>query len=249
VAFREVGVFEVREVLRLWVRGHGYRGVERLAGVDRKTVRRYVSAAEELGLSRAAGEAQLTDVFMAGVVERVRPHRSDGRGPAWRALEAHREQIGVWVEGEDLTVVKVGELLHRRGVVVPARTLQRFAAECCGPRRGRRATVRVADGEPAGELQVDFGRMGLVFDPAAGRNRVCWALIFTACVSRHCYVQLSYTQTTAAVIEGFEAAWAFFGGYAGVVPSEQAPRWRGWWSPPRSADALVAVSGPVCCFG
>jgi len=43
VAFREVGVFEVREVLRLWLRGQGYRGVERLAGVvDRKTVRRYV---------------------------------------------------------------------------------------------------------------------------------------------------------------------------------------------------------------
>ena len=132
---------------------------------------------------------------------------------------------------------------------MPARTLQRFAAECCGPRRGRRATVRVADGEPGGELQVDFGRMGLVFDPAAGRNRVCWALIFTACVSRHCYVQLSFTQTTAAVIEGFEAAWAFFGGYAGVGPAEKSPRWRGWWSPPRSPDALVAVSGPVCFVG
>ena len=115
MAFREVGVFEVREVLRLWVRGHGYRGVERLAGVDRKTVRRYVGAAEELGLSRAGGEAQLADVFMAGVVERVRPHRSDGRGAPWRALEGHREQIRVWLEDEDLTVVKVGELLGRRG--------------------------------------------------------------------------------------------------------------------------------------
>ena len=224
MAFREVGVFEVREVLRLWVRGQGYRGVERLAGVDRKTVRRYVSAAEELGLSRAAGEAQLTDAFMAGVVERVRPHRSDGRGAGWRALEAHREQIRVWLEDEDLTVVKVGELLGRRGVLVPARTLQRFAAECCGPRRGRRATVRVADGEPGGELQVDFGRMGLVFDPAAGRNRVCWALIFTACVSRYCYMQLSFTQTTAAVIEGFEAAWAFFGGvFRVVIPDNLTP--------------------------
>ena len=49
MAFREVRVFEVREVLRLWLRGEGLRGVERLAGVDRKTDRRYVTAAQAQG--------------------------------------------------------------------------------------------------------------------------------------------------------------------------------------------------------
>ena len=43
MAFREVRVSEVREVLRLWLRGEGFRVVERLSGVDRKTVRRYVT--------------------------------------------------------------------------------------------------------------------------------------------------------------------------------------------------------------
>jgi hypothetical protein len=32
MAFREVRVFEVREVLRLWLRGEGVRATERLAG-------------------------------------------------------------------------------------------------------------------------------------------------------------------------------------------------------------------------
>jgi hypothetical protein len=77
----------------------------------------------------------------------------------------------------------------------------------------------VADGEPGDELQVDFGRMGLVFDPAAGRNRVAHALIFTACFSRHCFVWLTFAQTLDAVIDGFEAAWVFFGGvFATVIP-------------------------------
>ena len=57
MAFREVAVYEVREVLRLWLRGEGIRATQRLAGVDRKTVRRYVAAAEELGLDRGGGEA------------------------------------------------------------------------------------------------------------------------------------------------------------------------------------------------
>jgi plasmid stability protein len=80
MAFREVRVFEVREVLRLWLRGEGVRATERLAGVDRKTVRRYLAAAQELGLVRDGGEQQLTDEFLGSVVEKVRPHRRDGRG-------------------------------------------------------------------------------------------------------------------------------------------------------------------------
>jgi transposase len=218
LAFREVRVFEVREVLRLWVRGKGLRSIEQLAGVNRKTVRRYVEAASELGLSRQGGESQLSDGLLASVVEAVRPYRFDGHGEGWRALVSNHERIKTWLE-EGLTAVKVAELLSRQGVVVPKRTVQRYAHVACGHGRGRGTTVRVADGEPGAECQVDFGRMGVVFDSACGRRRVCHALIFTACLSRHCFVWLSFSQTTAAVIDGFEAAWTFFGGvFAVAIP-------------------------------
>src|SRR5260370_7028689 len=49
VAFREVGVHEIREVLRLWLRGEGLRSAARLAGGGRKTGRRDVAAAGALG--------------------------------------------------------------------------------------------------------------------------------------------------------------------------------------------------------
>ena len=80
VAFREVGVHEIREVLRLWLRGEGLRSAARLARVDRKTVRRYVAAAVACGLDRAGGEGQLGDELLSRVAERVRPHRADGHG-------------------------------------------------------------------------------------------------------------------------------------------------------------------------
>jgi transposase len=211
MAFREVRVFEVREVLRLWLAGEGVRATERLVGFDRKTVRRYVDAAVGLGLVREGGDEQLTDVFIGRVVEAVRPHRTDGHGVAWRRLQANHDQVAVWV-ADDLTAVKIHELLGRRGVEVPCRTVQRYVAEVLGRTRGRGPTVRVADGEPADELQVDFGRMGLMFDQATGRDRVVHALVFTACFSRHCFVWLTHRQTTEAVISGCEAAWAFFGG-------------------------------------
>lgn len=182
MAFREVAVFEVREVLRLWLLGHGLQATERLGGVDRKTVRRYVEAAEELGLTREGGEGQLTDSLLGAVVESVRPHRFDGHGPSWRLLVAYHDEIKEWLDA-GLTAVKVGELLARKGVMVPERTLHRYAKEECGHGRGQRATVRVADGEPGDECQVDFGYLGLVYDSVTGRQRRCHALVFCACYS------------------------------------------------------------------
>ena len=218
MAFREVPVFEVREVLRLWMRGETLRGIERLSRVDRKTVRRYVEAAVAQGVDREGGEVQLSDELIGSVVEAVRPHRSDGHGQAWRLLVAHHDQIKAWLK-EGLTVVKCHDLLTRRGVVVPERTLHRYALEACDHRRGRGPTVRIDDGRPGDECQIDFGRTGSLHDSATDRIRAAHSLIFTACLSRHCFVWITFSQTTEAVIEGCEAAWAFFGGvFATVIP-------------------------------
>ncbi|MHB8736937.1 MAG: hypothetical protein ACYC6M_16660 [Terriglobales bacterium] len=99
---------EIREVLRHCVGSElGQRPIAERAGVDRKTVRRYIEAALALGVLREGG-LQLTNVH--------------GK-------------------------------LERRGVVVPCRTLHRFAVERCGFGHTR-STVRVADGEPGMECQV-----------------------------------------------------------------------------------------------
>jgi transposase len=221
MAFREVSVVEVREVLRGWLGGAGLRTVAGQAGVDRKTARRYVAAAEAVGVCREGGLAQLTDEVIGQVVAAVRPVRAGGHGQAWEALEVEREQISEWV-GKDLSVVKIADLLARRGVLAPYRTLHRFCTERCGFGRGGATTVRVADGEPGVECQIDFAKMGLVYDPGAGRRRVAHALIFIAVYSRHMFVWLTFSQTLAAVIEGCEAAWRFFGGVFRVLVPDNA---------------------------
>ena len=217
MGYREVPVVEIREVLRLWVRGHGLREIARLAVVDRKTVRRYVEAARTAGLLPGHGEGAITDELIGQVVELVRPARPSGHGAAWDELVPHRSKIEGWLN-QDLKVTKIHDLLARKGVAVPYRSLHRYCTEELGYSKGA-TTVRLADGEPGKELQVDFARMGMVPDPASGRRRVAWALIFTAVYSRHTFVFLTFRQSIDAVIEGFDAAWAFFGGvFAVVIP-------------------------------
>jgi hypothetical protein len=201
VAYREITVIEIKEVLRLWLRNEmGLRPIAETVGVARKTVRRYIEAGQAAGLVRGGGEGQLTDALLGTVIEAVRPERPAGHGAAWEACRAEHDRIKAWL-GKDLRLTKVADLLARRGVEVPYRTLHRYAADELGF-GGRGTTVPVADGEPGHELQVDFGRLGIMFDPETGRRRALWALIFTAHVSRHTFVWLSWRQQLDDVIAG-----------------------------------------------
>ncbi len=158
---------------------------------------------------------QLSDEVIGAVVAAVRPVRPEGHGSAWQLLQSQREQIDEWV-GQGLTVVKIGDLLARQGVVVPYRTLHRFCVECCGFGRGSddgAGRRRRAGGGVSDRLRPD----GPGPRPGTGRRRVVHALIFTAVYSRHTFVWLTFSQTLKAVIAGCEAAWVFFGGVFKVL--------------------------------
>src|SRR6185437_11064453 len=135
-----------------------------------KTARRYVEAAVAAGLARDGETGQLSDELVGQVVQAVRPVRPGGHGLGWEALAARHDQIAAWVKA-GLTVVKIEDLLRRSGTVVAYRTLHRYCAEKCGYGRSSGTTVRVADGEPGAECQVDFGYLGMLDDPVTGRRR------------------------------------------------------------------------------
>ena len=48
----------------------------------------------------------------------------------------------------------------------------------------------VADGKPGEEVQIDFGYLGMI--PDGDRRRKLHALVFTAVLSRYCFVFLTF---------------------------------------------------------
>src|SRR5437867_1856195 len=126
MAYRELGMVEIREVLRRWLTGDGLRAIARGTGVDRKTIAKYVRAAAALG----------------------RP----------------------------------------------------------------RITLRVAEPPPGELAEADFGRLGLWTEPATGQRRSVYGLLVTLGFSRYAFLWVCLRQDLPAVLDGLEAAWAFFGG-------------------------------------
>jgi hypothetical protein len=181
--------------------------------LDVKTVRRYVRAAESVGLAIGAGE--LTDEQVGAVLLALQPTAERLHGEGWQKCEAERAEIKRLLE-QHVRLSKVCRLLHRRGVEVPYSTLHRFAVAELD--FGRRApTIPVADGKPGEEIHIDTGWMTLLEPDERGRRRRFRAWIFTPHVSRYRFVYPCFKESTESAIEACEAAWEFYDGVFGVV--------------------------------
>lgn len=93
MAFREVPVFEVREVMRLWRDGQGLRSIEAITPPDRKTIRRVVDVAVGLGLDRDGDVGQLDDVFVSSVMAGLAVSRPDRLGASWTVIAGDRRVL------------------------------------------------------------------------------------------------------------------------------------------------------------
>lgn len=216
MAFREVTMLEIKEVLRRWLRRETKSEIARQCGVARGTVRGYIKAAEEEGLAPGQDESVLNDERLAALATRLHPSSGRARGDGWQLCQEHQEYISKRLEG-GIRLTKVRKLLRRRKrVEVSYATLRRFAIEQLGYGSGR-STIPVADGEPGKEVQLDTGWVGWLKPDLTGRRRRFRAWIFTPVVSRYRFVYPVFRETTETAIEACEAAWQFYGGVFDVL--------------------------------
>src|SRR5262249_5477151 len=83
MAYREVTMLEVKEVLRLWLGGARKKRIAAQMGLDVKTVCRYIAAAEAIGLTWEAGPDGLDDARLTTVVSTVQPGTGRPHGHGW----------------------------------------------------------------------------------------------------------------------------------------------------------------------
>jgi transposase len=201
-------MFTIRDLLRRRQSGQGMRSIAEATGLDRKTVRRYIEAAEARGFGASHA---LDDDFVRAVMGDVQDRAAPAPTAVREALDAKRVELEAWLSGtEPLRLTRVHELLARDGVEIGYTSLRRYAHDVLGWREPT-PTVRVDDPPYGDEVQVDFGLMGRIADGHGGHQKL-YVLLVTLTASRHLFVWPCFTQTTVDVIDGLEAAWRFFGG-------------------------------------
>jgi len=118
MAYREVTMLEVKEVLRLWLTGVRKKRIAAQLGLNVKTVRRYLrAAAQEQGLTSAARPDALGEGVLAAVISVVQPGTGRPHGDGWATCAAQRDVIARYLRA-DVRLSKIRKLLRRQGVVV-----------------------------------------------------------------------------------------------------------------------------------
>ena len=179
-----------------------YREVSRVEMAE--VVRRWQSGISQRGISTGTGLSRATvRRYIEAVVEAGLAR--DGPAPS-----------------EDQLAHLAGLSLAGRGCRVSYTSLRRFIQRRGWQRRSP-ATVRMRESAPGEVAEMDFGRLGLIEDPATGRRRAVWALIIVLTYSRHSFVWPTFSQKLVDVIEGLEAAWAFFEGVPNYLVIDNFP--------------------------
>ena len=207
---KEYTVIEIVDILRRRASGDRISAIARSTGMDRKTVRKYIRIAEGKGFSNES-DTNLEDIAY-GVFREIHDNGTDGASNTRDSiLLPHKESIVEWLDHERLTLTKVHMKLLRSGIKTSYSSLYRFAQEHIET-VGNQGTVRMAETESGEVAEVDFGRLGYLFDKALNQMRVLYALVVTLVFSRYQYVHVTRKQDLPALIGGVEEAWAFFGG-------------------------------------
>jgi len=207
-------MIEIKEILTRLANGHSIRSISNSLGIHRDTIRNYFNLAAGFGFDKG-NKNSITD----DLVSKVRHclfsfHKTDSACPRDSLLLPVKDSIENYLE-QGLKGSKIMILLARQGINVKSDSFYRFVKDNCASYRRKNITVRLPETDPGVYAQADFGYLGKIFD--SDKERKVHALVVTLCHSRHMFVYITFKQDITAVIAGFEAAWAYFGGISALV--------------------------------
>ena len=214
VARRSWNVTDFVEMFRHWNAGRSQVQIHQALNIDRKTIRKYLAPALAEDLQPAPDEPFDEELWRARI-ERWFPELVDpaARALTWPQIAAHHQWITDQL-GVPVTVATIAQRLrddHR--VEVSESTVRRYIATTFTEARlEERVTVPRGAVEPGSEAQIDYGRLGMWFDPVSGRRVAVWVFAMVLSCSRALFVQpvlrMDQTSWNASHVAAFE----FFGG-------------------------------------
>lgn len=220
MARRRMAVADIKEILTQWDAGEEISRIARTLGYSRPTVRKYIRAAERLGLApgqRRRDEAEWERLADAALTQvgRERPP-----GTVTQDVARFHDYLDTRVGQVHLSVLHQ-RLRDEHGLAASWGTFYRYVRRHWPDRlaHSRRLTVRLDDPPPGTEAQVDFFYAGRWFDPAVERERRLYAFLMTLSHSRHQFLYPVLGEDSPAWLDGHVAAFTFFGG----VPKRIVP--------------------------
>lgn len=214
MARRSVEMNEIVEIIYHWHKGNSIKGIKRSLKFDRKTIRKYIHMAQQLGVKR--GEPLPDEQELVKGLRALCSSPALYETPAMDSVGIYRDQISRWLEEKDITGKQIWRLLkEEHELSIGYSSVKRYLKREFDF-RAPKVTVRI-ETPPGREAQVDFGYVGLMYDPSTEGDRKTWAFIMTLSYSRHRFVRFVFRMDSPTWIDCHIRAFQFFEGLPGTV--------------------------------
>jgi len=197
-------MFEYRQVLARMRQGDSDRDIARSGLMGRKKAAQLRELAERRGWL-SLQMVLPDDAEIAQLVPRPKPAVS-----SVSSLQAHREQIGEWVDAGVQGTTIHAALKRNHGYAGSYSSVRRMVRAIHATRPAPATMVLSFD--PGEAAQVDFGAGPEITDALSGEVIRTWVFVMTLCWSRHQYAELVRDQTVATWLGCHRRAFEWFNG-------------------------------------
>ena len=186
MSYKRITTMDIYEIIRRWHDKQSIRHIADTLSYDRKTIRKYVNHAKSNGIKLEQPlptKQQILSLLQAALTTNNR------NAKAQQILKPYLEQIGDLINNKEnpLKLKQAYEVICERHDLfgkVSYPSFTRFVKANSVVIFPHKSTCRI-EVEPGSEAQIDYGKMGLLYDPLLRKKKTVYAFITTLSHSRH----------------------------------------------------------------
>ncbi|MEX2633665.1 MAG: IS21 family transposase [Balneolales bacterium] len=215
MGYNPQGIMNIYEMIRRRHQGQSISGIAKTLNLDRKTVRQYIRSAMQAGISMEdpLEEESVVLARLRAIIPSPERHK-----PAAEQFEPHRQEIMAMVEDRHapLTLKSAWQVIcHRYPEITASYSSLKRLARGWNP-EAERSTWR-HETPPGRQSQIDYAKVGLLYDEQTGRQRVVYAFIGTLSWSRYKFVEFVFSQDQQSFVSSHVKMFAFWGGVSELM--------------------------------
>jgi transposase len=206
---RELSMYKLRDIVEELLNGTGIKTIARMQKISKNTIKRYRGILETI-LENQSELASNIDRIMEQF-QLLRKQNKYSVNFEW--LENHETLINKLSLKSDNYFILYPQLVEH-GYQGSYSSLLRYINKY---RETKDAPVYRIETKPGEYAQVDFGYMGLIFDPVTGKEEKAWVFVMVLCYSRHAYYEIVRNQDVETWCFCHIHAFEFFGGVPCII--------------------------------
>jgi transposase len=211
MAYNHLETMDIYTLIARWHAGYSISQISKTLKLDRKTIRGYIRLAEKVGLSRNQSLPEKAEFLK--LIKAFLP-TTQRAAPARELLVPHKDEIvGLITDKSHPLKPKTAYevICERHELDVGYGTFKRFLRTHVTEFSRPTSTCRF-ETEPGEEVQIDYGKLGLIAEPGSHKKRIVYAFIATLSFSRLKFVDIVYRQDQRSFIASHLRMFDFFGG-------------------------------------